>query len=1023
VTERDWNEETLVEIPALDLLRILGYQFLEPAQVALERDGQRSAILSGRLARKLRDLNPWISDDNVTRAVRAVTNVNASGFLEANETLHTLITRGMSVQQEVRGRTSNPTVQFVDFENPNANEWLVTRQFRVVRDSSLIKQGRDDESRDGVAIFDLAVFVNGLPFAVIECKSPFLKSVDPIQAATAQLERYQEIGDRFQGRGVPQAFASVQVLVAICRERAMYGSVGAPGEFFAPFPETYPQGLDFLEGLVGRTPTMQDVLLYSVLEPGNLLEFTKSYVVFEVEKGRTIKKLARHQQRIAVDLTVRRLRREDHLIPERRSPSYAARKAQTRWHLESDVNGGVIWHTQGSGKSLTMVWLAQKLRQASLGFGNPTVVVISDRTDLDKQIARTFDRVGIAAPKRANSIGDLRTSLKDATGLTLMTTVQKFQDASVKGQVLNDSSNLYVMVDEAHRTQYGELAAKMRRALPNATFIAFTGTPIDKQDRSTVQSFGPYIHKYTMEESVRDGATVPIFYEGRDLERLGVAGSTVDVLFERFFAERSPDERERIKGKYATVEAIAGAPARIREIVMDLVQHYEEAIAPNHFKGQVVAVNRETAVRYFEELERIPNSPSAKVIFTGQPDDPEDLAKHHTTKAEQDEIIEQFKNGQHPQLLIVVDMLLTGFDAPIEQVMYLDKNLREHNLLQAIARVNRPAPIKNEGFVIDYWGVTEHLQEALEIFAPEDLDPNRVMRPKSDELPRLEARRRRAMSFFEGKNRDELEILLRVIEPPDVRIDFDLAFRQFAQSMNMMLPDVRALEFSDDLRWLGRIRDAARQRFRDDTMDWTGVAEKVKSLINDYIIASGVKRIIGPVSIFSREFDEVVARLGSDEAKASEMAHATRHELTVRYDENPVFYESLQTRLEEIIEQRRANRISAAEQLAKLESIVSDLRSTGNQAQELKLSTAGFAIYKLLEQNTLAAEPVETLARTLENVLRERIVIDWTKKDDVLREMRRQMRRELITSGIPRESIEPLLNNVMDVAKSNPEFA
>ena len=430
-------------------------------------------------------------------------------------------------------------------------------------------------------------------------------------------------------------------------------------------------------------------------------------------------------------------------------------------------------------------------------------------------------------------------------------------------------------------------------------------------------------------------------------------------------------------------------------------------------------MNRETAVRYVEELERIPNGPSAKVIFTGQPDDPDHLAKHHTSKAEQDTIIEQFKNGLHPQLLIVVDMLLTGFDAPIGQVMYLDKNLREHNLLQAIARVNRPAPNKNEGFVIDYWGVTEHLQEALEIFAPENLDPNRVMRPKPDELPRLEARRRRALGFFAGKNRDELEVLLRVIEPPDVRIDFDLAFRQFAQSMNMMPPDVRALEFCADLSWLGRIRDVARQRFRNETMDWTGVAEKVKSLIDKYIIASGVKRIIGPVSIFSQEFDEVVARLGSDEAKASEMAHATRHELTVRYDENPVFYESLQTRLEEIIEQRRANRISAAEQLAKLESVVSDLRSAGNRAQGLKLSSAGFAIYKLLEHNVLAAEAAETLVRTLEHVLRERIVIDWTKKDDVLCEMR----RELIASKIARESIEPLLNNIMDVAKSNPEFA
>jgi type I restriction enzyme, R subunit len=1010
----DWNERTLSEDPAVELLRLLGYAFVDATTLNAERDSQRSALLPARIAAAVRRINPWLSADNVPKAVRVITST-MGGLLEVNEALHTVLTLGVALPQEIDGRTANRTVKLIDYDDWKNNEFLVTRQYRVIKDSSV---GADDTERDGLAIFDVVAFVNGMPLAVIECKSPLLKSKDPIAAAVAQLERYQESAKQFQGRGVPQAFGTVQVLIAACQQRASFGSIAAPLEYYAPFPETYPLGVDWLEGLLNRTPTAQDVLIYSVLEPQNLLEMVRSYVVFEVEDGRTFKKLARHQQRIAVDLTVRRVLGTEDQVSEQRVLGYqASRVGAARWRLESDAPGGVVWHTQGSGKSLTMVWLAQKLRLSALGLGNPTVIVMTDRTDLDKQIAATFSRVGFAAPVRASNVKALRSLLRgDASGLTLMTTVQKFQDVTVsESRILNASSNIFVLVDEAHRTQYGPLAAKMRAALPNAVFIAFTGTPIDKKNRSTIKEFGAYIHKYTMEESVRDGATVPILYEARDLEHLGVMGETMDVLFERFFADSSPADREKIKRKYATLEAIGAAPARVREIAANLVKHFESAIAPNGFKGQVVAVNREAAARYKDELDTW--GLSSEVVFTGQDKDEAFLTRFHTTKAQQDAIIERFKKEAHPQLLIVVDMLLTGFDAPVEQVLYLDKPLREHALLQAIARVNRVAAGKTEGFVVDYWGVTEHLQDALEIFEPEDLDPSQLMRPKSSELPRLEARRRRALSFFDGRGRDDLEGLLRVIEPEDVRLDFEAAFRAFAQSMNTVYPDPRALEFEPDLQWLGWLRDLARQKFRDDSLDWTGIADKVKTLINQYITASGVTALVGPISIFSPQFDELVARLGSVEAQASEMAHATRHEINLHFDENPVVYESLKQRLEEIIELRHENRLSAAQQLEQLQQIVGDLRGVQSHAQRLGLSDAGFAVYQLLEQREVSA--AQGLSAKLERSLRELIVLDWTRKEDVQREMRRVLRRELLTAGVPRVTAEPLLNDILDVAKAN----
>ena len=974
-----WNEETLSENPAVELLEALGYQYLSPEAIAPLREGERSSILIKALEEALFRINPWLSKENCDRAIRTLTRINAVSLIEANEQAYDILTRGTTVLQDLDDGIPSHTVKFIDFDNLDNNEYIVTRQFAI--------KGTQDK-----IIPDLMVFVNGLPLAVIECKSPFIN--EPINQAIKQLLRYQEAEEKWQGRGAPQAFYSVQMLIATCREQAVFGSIASPARYYATFPEPYPMDLDRFRRFLDREPTKQDILLYSLLDKANLLEYTRNLVAYDIDKGKKIKKLARYQQRIAIDRAIDRVLN----------------------HQEPIERGGVVWHTQGSGKSLTMVWLAQKLRQDSLGLNNPTIFIVTDRIELDAQITGTFQRVGFPNPQRAESVNNLRSLLRKGTGMTILTTVQKFYDATRTKAPLNSSSNVFVLVDEAHRTQYGLMAARMRKALANATFIAFTGTPIDKKDRNTLQEFGSYIHKYPIAQSVRDKATVPIFYESRDLEKFGVLGNSIDTLFQRYFSHYSPEEQEKIKSRYATLETVASAPKRISEIALDLVQHFESVIHINGFKGQIVTVNRETAVRYKAELDKL-NAPESVVIFTSSHNDKAELAAHRTTTAERKQLINRFKNPDDSlSLIIVVDMLLTGFDAPIEQVMYLDAPLKEHNLLQAIARVNRPYKGKEAGFIVDYWGVSQNLSEALSLFDENEL--GKPMQPKKSEIPVLERHHRSVMRIFGEIKRDNYEALLKAIEPEDIRTKFDRAYRAFASSLNLLYPDPRALDYEPDFKWLSKIRKAASNRFRDLNLDWDDIATKVRRLIDDNLIASGIEQVINPISILDIEFDRNLDTLTSDAAKASEIAHAISYEISQREVENPVFYASLKERLEAIIQQKQSQRIDDKEELQQLIGLKNEIRSgISTAAENLDLDKTSYAFYQLLEENKIDKAIAEKLAPEIKDAIAKLIVVDWFNKEDVQREMRKRLRRLFLAQKIPRDKAEPIIVRLMAIAR------
>lgn len=462
-------------------------------------------------------------------------------------------------------------------------------------------------------------------------------------------------------------------------------------------------------------------------------------------------------------------------------------------------------------------------------------------------------------------------------------------------------------------------------------------------------------------------------------------------------------------------------------ICLDLLDHYRRFIQPNGFKAQVVGVSRAVAATYKETLDRL-NGPESAIIMSVGHNEKAHIAQWRLTKEQQDHLVERFKDASDPlSLLVVCDMLLTGFDAPVLQVQYLDSPFREHTLLQSIARVNRPmGDTKTYGLVVDYWGVSDTLQEALAIFAPADVKG--ALTPKVDELPRLQSRHRAAMRIFDAvRDKNDLDACVRVLEPEDVRTDFEMVFRAFAQSMDMLLPDPRAIAYKGDLGWLGKIRGTARSRYHDPGLDLSACGEKVRQIINDAIIADHIEVLIKEVPLLSKEFDEKVDALKTDEAKASEMEHAVRHEIHVRLEENPAFYQSLRERLEDIIERHRQARLSAAEQLKLMQALRREIQGEQKIAEGMDLRPTGFAIYGLLEKARPAtvaepSAPYNEANRHLAGLIDEAIepltgLVDWWQKDSIQKEMRSKIKRHLWSTGMERDEAERVASQIVDLAR------
>jgi type I restriction enzyme R subunit len=979
----DWKEYELVERPGLGYLEKLGWDIfdakeLDESELPDNRDSEKRVVLEDRLKSKIEELNPWISENNLNKAVRRITQVEATDTMDANEKIFENLVRGISLEQDRGKGKKNYTVEFVDWENPENNDFVAMNQFRVEGPGTPIKP-------------DIVLFVNGIPLGVVECKNP--KIENPMEEGLDQMARYQNNRGHEQDEGAEELFRFNQFSVVISKDEARMGTYNTPQGEFKPWKDAYPATDPELKEVFDTDKlNAQHTMFYSLFKPDRLLEMVQSFTVYETKRQNTIKMVARYQQYRATQKALERIEDRDR-----------------------NRNGGVVWHTQGSGKSLTMLFLGLKLRKRK---DNPTLLMVTDRQALEANIKNTFKRCGVGNPKSAESIEDLKQKLSENAGETLTTLIQKFQrdDDEEKFPLLSNDEDIYVMVDEAHRTQYDELANNMRTALPNAFYVGFTGTPIEKDKRNTKRTFGNYIDKYTIDQSIEDEVTVPILYQGR-LADIHLEGRNLDDIFDRVFDDKTEEEKAEIKKRYAGKRDLAEAPRRIKMICHDILDHYDEKVA-NKFKGMIVTTSRDAAVKYKKQLDRL-NGPESAVIISGDHNDREELKEYTPTDDEIDTYKERFEDpNDELQFLIVCDMLLTGYDAEIAQVMYLDKPLREHSLLQAIARVNRTYDNKTHGLVIDYYGVSDDLYKALDKFTREDIE--KAMEPVEEKMPDLEAAHGKVMSFFSDVDIDNMEECMEVLENEKTRIEFNKAYKEFASYMDMVMPDPKANPYKSDLKMLGDIYTRAKNLYRDDSMNLSGAGEKVKEIIQENISSQGIEVINDePVSVLNdEEFKKKLNAQRSDKAKAQEIEQGVKQALSVKMDEDPQYYGSLQEKVEEIIEEYKQQRIEEKEYIEKMKQVSREIRNRKKKAKSMGFSdTTQLSFYNTLDAKTSSVEDedLQEAAIRVSEIFESNKVVDWKNKVNTRKKIKREINVLLHNLDLEQSKIKSITNELMKI--------
>lgn len=995
------DELDKVEQPAIEQLQRQGWTYVPGASLAPlasgtdtqngERDYYRDVVLVNRLETALRKLNPWISEENLRKVMREITHPNHAALMEYNHAIYQMLVNYLSVEQDLGKGRKGQTVKIIDFDNPANNEFLCTSQFKV-------------EGANQNIIPDIVCFVNGLPLAVIECKSPYLSS--PMAEGIDQLRRYANLRRPEDDEGAQRLFWYNQLMVSSCRDQAKVGTISSTAQHYGDWKDAYPltdaeitgrpvyevremaSSVCYAGEFEENTPvTAQQRLLAGMFSPANFLDLMQNFTIFEAVDGRLIKKVARYQQYRAVNKVIDRLK------------NGSTRKEKS----------GVVWHTQGSGKSLTMVMLAVKMRRDP-ELKQYKLVFVTDRTQLDSQLSTTFRDAQGETIYNAGSVAKLKELLSKDSSDIVTAMVQKFQDVEKEDDFtdLNPSDKIIVLADEAHRTQFGGLAMTINAALPNAPKIGFTGTPLLKTQKMD-QAFGGYIDQYRINEAVDDGATVRIIYEGRQVQT-DVVGDSLDALFDEYFSAYTDDEKREIKKKYGVERAVREAPARIRWVCIDLLKHYREHIQPNGFKAMIVVGSRHAATLFKKTLDDL-GAPPSEVVISGSHNDPAYLAQY-TDKARQQQVIQNYtkpfgtdKEKSDPTaFLIVKDMLLTGFDAPIAQVMYIDRSLKDHTLMQAIARVNRNYKGKSCGFVVDYYGLSNDLTEALDLFGSEDVEG--TYHTLKDEIPKLKAAHTRVATIFTGLKSDDIDDYVLFLKDEDIRQQFELAFKRFARQMDVILPYTAARPFIADLKLWGKVQNAARTRYRDPGLNIEDAGEKVRQLVDEHIISTGVDPKIPPVDLMAANFKETVDKIKSPESRASEIESAIKHHITVNLEEDPEYYKSLSLRLRDIIEKTRGKWDQQAELLLEFRNSIDTDRTQA--AVDLGLTDTEFAFYNILMAEVASHadegvvddavhDEIKTSSQALVNMFDEATqIVDFFNKADEVKRMKKAIKRAIL---------------------------
>ena len=986
------TSENKIQQNSINLLQSLGYKFISREENLKLRGGKTSEVLFREiLTQKLGEINGYeykgkrykFSKSNVLKAVDELAGVSLNeGLMVANERITNLLLLGTSLEENLEDGTRRSfSFKFIGFENLQNNDFYVTEEFEVSR----VSQSDAQKHRRP----DLVLFINGIPIVVIELK----KSSVSFENGIKQLEKEQGKDE------IAHLFKYIQLTIAANGSGARYGTTGTAFKFYSVWKEQdEAKAKESLKSLInGREVSALDMTLFALLSKDRLLRLVRHYIVFD----KKMKKVCRYQQFFAIEETLKRV---------------SAKKDGAR-------AGGLIWHTQGSGKSLTMVMLTKLLKQIYI---NSKIIVVTDRIDLDGQIHETFENTDVKAG-RASSGSDLIEKLQ--SGVSVITTlVHKFEKVKNQKVVIRDG-DIFVLVDESHRTQGGDLHKAMKKALPLACYIGFTGTPLLKREKNSFAKFGGEIHRYTIDDAVKDGAVLPLLYEGRYVGQEVLDADGLTRKFDLISRELSDEAKRDLQQKWARFERVASSEQRLELIAVDINEHIKKSLKKSGFKAMLATQRKYDAIKYHEIFEEFGEIKSAYVISSNEHEELDGGHKEYVAKAWQDTIrgygseeayLKYVKNefiyGDEIDLLIVVDKLLTGFDAPRASTLYIDKQLKEHNLLQAIARVNRLYDGKDYGYIIDYRGLLGELDQALTNYAslsgfdPEDIT-GAVIDVRS-EIIKAKTYYTHLDDLFSGvKFKDDLESYVAVLEDVQKRDDFKEWLSQFARAFKLALSSEKIYDilseeeikaYKQRVKFYNELRKAVQLRYHE-ACDFGKYEAQMQKLLDTYVSAKEVNELTKLVNIFETEFDDEVQRVEGKNAKADTIISAVSAVVKEKMDSNPAFYKSIAQQIQDIIDEYKAKRLSEEEKLAKAK-LLKDLitgalkPNEDRYPKEFNGKKILFAVYDNLLDilADVGLADVETVAKNLslkfyEIYEKASKKPEWHKNKDVENEITSQM--------------------------------
>jgi len=1059
-----FKEDHISQIPALQMLQKLGYTYLSSTEAENLRGGKTSNVLLEDILRKqLKAINSdkrisstkttYISDANIENGIRALKELPMNeGYMAASETLYNLITLGKTFEQSFDGDKKSITVQYIDWENRENNVYHVTEEYSVVRSTS------QEHYRP-----DIVLFINGIPVCVMECKRPDMKN--PLEQAISQHLRNQ------QEDGIRSLYVYAQLTLSLSTQDGSYATNGTPEKFWAKWTEKFEndedekqyktdlqklknqpleteqknklfgdrfryvrQYFDDLE-IENIQPTVQDEYLYGLCRPERLLDLIFNFVLYDNGE----KKIARYQQFFAIKKAMHRMLQIE-----------GGRR-----------KGGVIWHTQGSGKSLTMVMLAQAIAMEK-SIRNPKIVLVTDRTDLDTQITGTFRKCGrfVENATTGQRLVELLQSKSDAVVTTI---INKFVAAIKKIKEPLDSHDIFVLVDEGHRTQYGTFNIEMQKTLPNACFIAMTGTPLFKKDKSTAAKFGGIIDAYTVDQAVKDKAVVPLLYEGR-LARQKVNEGPLDTFFGLVSEPLTDYQKADFKNKFSRADQLNSAEQKIYAIAWNISLHFRDNWKGTAFKAQLVCDKKVNAIHYKNFLDEIGLVSSEVLISSIDEREGEDSAyeksneienrfwkkmmdEHGNAKKYESNLINRFKKSETPEIIIVVDKLLTGFDAPKNAVLYLTRNLQGHKLLQAIARVNRIYPDKEFGYIIDYYGVIENLDDALELYSTfEDFDDDDLVGTLTninEEIKKLPQKYSELWDIFKTiTNKRDAEAYQILLKDEALRTIFYDKLAAFAKGLKLAFSsmefykqvDEKLIErYKTDLTMFLKLRLAVVERY-SDTIDYKQYEGQIQKLIDTHVTTEKVEVITELVNIFDKEkFQQEVENTTGKAAKADKIASRTAKYISEKMDEDPAFYKKFSQMLKETIFEYETHRINEVIFLMRVVEVMNNVLAHTDsdipevlQDKEVAKAFYGLSIESLndkINDQTIRIEVATQTALKVDELVKEAVldngipIVDWQVKSNITGKLLIEIGDYLIDEVRDKYGVELSFGEMDEIAK------